>query len=183
MAAVYKIVFAGPSGAGKTEAIHTLSDDEVLSKEAAVYAPGQAGPASTVALDRGFVTLDNGDQLHLHGTSGHTGVDAMCGIVTTGSMGLVLLMDGRAADPLGDLCTSLDAFRHVIEQTRVVVGISRTRPSDRIIRPALADEMVARGLPPVVMSVDTRKKQDLIILLKTLIFSLPSPPRSTEASD
>ena len=90
MAAIYKIVFAGPSGAGKTEAIHTLSDDEVLSKEAAVYSPGQAGPSSTVALDRGFVTLDNGDQLHLHGTSGHTGVDAMCGIVTAGSMGIVL---------------------------------------------------------------------------------------------
>jgi hypothetical protein len=178
VAAVYKIVFAGVGAAGKTEAIRTLSDHDVLSTEASGTGNAESGTGSgaVVALDYGVVTLDNGDRLHLYGTSGRDGADFMCGIVTQGSMGMVILVDGSAADPVGDLRACVAAFRTVVNQTRLVVGLTRVAATDRTIRPAIAEALRSLGLPPVVLTVDARKKRDLMLLLSMLILSLGPAP-------
>lgn len=183
MAAVYKIVFAGMGAAGKTEAIRTLSDHDVLSTEASGTGHPDSGTGALVALDYGVVTLDNGDRLHLYGTSGREGTDFMCGIVTQGSMGMVILVDGSAPDPVGDLRACVAAFRAVVNQTRLVVGLTRVAATDRTIRPAIADALRSLGLPPVVLTVDARKKRDLMLLLSMLILSLGPKPGAERAPE
>ena len=71
MANVYKLVFAGPVGAGKTTAIQSLSDIEVVRTEAnATDEVRLLKQTTTVAMDYGRMNLPNGDQVRLFGTPG-----------------------------------------------------------------------------------------------------------------
>ena len=71
MASVYKIVFAGPVGSGKTRAVKTLSDIEVVSTEAdATDDVKNLKHQTTVAMDYGVMNLANGDKVRLYGTPG-----------------------------------------------------------------------------------------------------------------
>ena len=58
MANIYKIVFAGPVGAGKTTAIKSLSDIEVVSTDASATDDVKLMKATTtVAMDYGLMRL------------------------------------------------------------------------------------------------------------------------------
>ena len=64
MPKTYKIVFAGPVGAGKTTAIQSLSDIEVVTTEAATSDDARFLKATTtVAMDYGLMKLASGDQV------------------------------------------------------------------------------------------------------------------------
>ena len=80
--AVYKLVFAGPVGAGKTTAVQSLSDIEVVSTESvATDETRRLKRTTTVAMDYGVMRLDNGDQVHLYGTPGQKRFDFMWDIL------------------------------------------------------------------------------------------------------
>ncbi len=68
----YKIVFAGSMGAGKTEAIKSLSEIPVLATEAFNTGIAQAHNKmqTTVGIDYGEITLDDGVKIGLYGTPG-----------------------------------------------------------------------------------------------------------------
>ena len=121
----YKIVFAGPVGAGKTTAIQSLSDIEVVSTEAkASDDVRKMKPTTTVAMDYGVMKLDNGDQVRLYGAPGQKRFDFMWDILTENALGLVVLVNAAAPDPVLDLRLYLDAFRALIDRTAVVVGVT-----------------------------------------------------------
>ena len=123
--AVYKLVFAGPVGAGKTTAVQALSDIEVVSTESvATDETRRLKRTTTVAMDYGVMRLDNGDQVHLYGTPGQKRFDFMWEILAETALGLVLLLKGDAADPVADLRTYVNEFRSFIDQTGLVVGIT-----------------------------------------------------------
>jgi uncharacterized protein len=173
MASVYKIVFAGPVGSGKTRAVKSLSDIEVVSTEAdATDDVKGLKQQTTVAMDYGVMNLANGDRVRLYGTPGQERFDFMWDILTKNALGLVLLLDGSAPDPVGDLRAYVAAFRTIIDQTAVVVGITHTELSDRTVRPAVAEAMAALGLPATVMSADARERADMVMLVKALMYSL-----------
>ena len=72
----YKIVFAGSMGAGKTEAIRSLSEVPVLATEA-FNTDSQAHNKmqTTVGIDYGEITLDDGVKIGLYGTPGQARFD------------------------------------------------------------------------------------------------------------
>ena len=101
MAQVYKLVFAGPVGAGKTTAIQTLSDIEVVSTDA--YASDEVRllkKTTTVAMDYGLMKLASGDQVRLYGTPGQQRFDFMWEILSENALGLVLMLKASAPDPV-----------------------------------------------------------------------------------
>ena len=70
MASIYKIVFAGPVGAGKTQAVKALSDIEVVSTEASASDEVKNLKArTTVAMDYGVMNLASGDRVRPSGLS------------------------------------------------------------------------------------------------------------------
>lgn len=173
MSSVYKIVFAGPIGAGKTRAVKTLSDIEVVSTEAAATDGVKRLKAeTTVAMDYGVMNLSNGDRVRLYGTPGQERFDFMWEILTENALGLVLLIDGSAPNPVADLRAYVSAFRAIIDKTSVVVGITHTSWGDRVVRPQIAAAMEEMGLPPTVMNADARERKDMVTLIKSLIYSL-----------
>ena len=75
MANVYKLVFAGPVGAGKTTAIQSLSDIEVVRTETNTTNKMRLlKQTTTVAMDYGRMNLPNGDQVRLFGKIGRAHV-------------------------------------------------------------------------------------------------------------
>lgn len=174
MATSYKIVFVGPVGAGKSEAIKVLSDIEVVSTEArASDHVALRKPHTTVAMDYGVLNLSSGDRVRLYGTPGQARFDFMWEILSENALGVVLLLDASAPDPLLDLQYYADAFRPVIQRSTLVVGITHANTrSERVLRPVVADELGRRGLPPVVLTVDARVRAQMCTLVKTLIYSL-----------
>lgn len=170
----YKIVFAGPVGSGKTTAIQSLSDIEVVSTEAnASDDVKKIKKTTTVAMDYGVMKLGNGDQVRLYGAPGQKRFDFMWDILTENALGLVVLINARAIDPMADLRVYLDAFRTLIDSTSVVVGVTHTdAQADVAVRRRLIQGMAGLGIPACVMDVDARSRADVAMLVKALLFSI-----------
>lgn len=173
MSTHYKIVFAGPVGSGKTTAIQSLSDIEVVSTEAkASDEVRKLKPTTTVAMDYGLMKLGNGDQVRLYGAPGQQRFDFMWDILTENALGLVVLVSAAGEDPVADLRLYLTAFHALIDRTAVVVGVTHTDRGDVAVRQRLIDEMSQQGIAPCVMDADARSRPDVSMLVKSLLFSI-----------
>ncbi len=169
----YKIIFTGPVGAGKTTAIDSISDLPPVKTDATASDMTKLRKAgTTVAMDYGVINLDDGEKIHLYGTPGQERFDFMWDILTTGGIGLVLLLDNTRADPFQDMHFFLDSFRDFITDTTVAIGVTQM---DLSTTPAISDyhqQLKKYDLKPPVFSVDARVKNDVSLLVQSLLFSL-----------
>ncbi|WP_150049923.1 MULTISPECIES: GTP-binding protein [Methylomonas] len=169
----YKIIFTGPVGAGKTTAISSISDIPPVKTDAtASDMTKNRKSATTVAMDYGVMNLAGGEKLHLYGTPGQERFDFMWDILTTGGIGLILLLDNTRADPFQDLRFFLQAFDKFIQQTAVAIGITQMDLSDK---PTISDyqqHLQHIKLKAPLFSVDARQRNDVSLLVQALLFSL-----------
>jgi signal recognition particle receptor subunit beta len=170
---VYKIIFTGPVGAGKTTSIAAISDVEpFVTEQIATDETKNRKEQTTVAMDYGMLKLDNNERIHLYGTPGQERFNFMWDILTDGGVGLVLLIDNKRANPLDDFAFFLESFKDFVEQTAVVVGITRM---DMAGKPSLEDyHRVMRELNMniPIFEVDARERKDVIYLVQTLLYCL-----------
>lgn len=169
----FKIIFTGPVGAGKTTAIESISDMPPVKTDAAASDMAKNRKSSTtVAMDYGIMNLAGGEKIHLYGTPGQERFDFMWDILTTGGIGLILLLDNTRADPFQDMKFFLDSFQAFIAKTNVAIGVTQMDLSDK---PAINDyhiQLQGMGLKPPVFSVDARVKNDVSLLVQSLLYSL-----------
>ncbi|MCK9619690.1 MAG: GTP-binding protein [Methylobacter sp.] len=169
----YKIIFAGPVGAGKTTAIHSISDVPPVKTDATASDMAKdRKSATTVAMDYGIMNLPGGEKLHLYGTPGQERFNFMWDILTEGGIGLILLLDNTRADPFLDMKFFLDSFSQFISKTTVAIGVTQMDLSDK---PTIADYQIKLkeiGLNRPVFAVDARVKNDISILVQSLLYSL-----------
>ena len=169
----HKIIFTGPVGSGKTTAIASISDISPISTdEAASDMTKDRKAGTTVAMDYGIMKLDGKERVHLYGTPGQERFDFMWDILSEGSIGLVLLVDNARPDPFKDMHFFLNAFKKFINDTQVVIGVTR---SDESSMPTIADyhrqiEGHKRKIP--VFEVDARERRDVSVLVEALFYSL-----------
>ena len=169
MASIYKLVFAGPVGAGKTTAIQSLSDIEVVRTEANASDDVKTlKKTTTVAMDYGLMKLASGDQVR----PGQKRFDFMWDILTENALGLVLMLRGNSPDPVADLRTYVTEFRDFIDRTSVVVGITHSDQGGWQTRQMVSRELVAMGLPPTAMDTDARSRAHMATLVKALIYGI-----------
>ena len=106
-----KIVFSGPMGAGKTQAIATLSDISVVSTEVKnTDLHINAKALTTVGMDYGEMTLEDGVSIGLYGTPGQERFNFIWPILSQGAMGVIILIDHAAQDPCGRSCPLFGYF-------------------------------------------------------------------------
>lgn len=165
-----KIIFTGPMGAGKTTAIGSISEvppirTDVKTTDSAM----QRKELTTVAMDYGFFTLDDGSKVHLYGTPGQARFDYMWSILTEGGIGLVLLLDNANESPLDDLVFYLDAFKDFIEKTGVVIGITRMDVASDLSLMDYQEVLMERGQVFPLFEVDAREPDDVKILIHALL--------------
>lgn len=170
-----KLVFAGPVGVGKTTAIACLSEIPPVSTDVkATDETLQKKENTTVAMDYGFMTLEDGQYLHLYGTPGQSRFDFMWDILTEGSIGLILLVDATSDDPAGDLDYYLDRFDNFVKRTGAVIGISRSDLTERNVFDELNERLVKRNQPLPIFEIDAREAEDVKILVHALLAVLES---------
>ncbi|RSZ58547.1 GTP-binding protein [Massilia atriviolacea] len=168
----YKILFTGTMGAGKTTAIAAISEvapivTDVLNTDASV-----AKERTTVGLDYGLLTLENGDRIRLFGTPGQQRFDFLWKILANKALGLIILTDNSRPDPLADLGMFLDGFADALATMPCAIGVGRlpSHPEPSLER--YADLLEARGMVLPIVEVDVRRRDDVTLLIDTLLAQL-----------
>lgn len=178
----YKLLFTGSMGAGKTTAINVISEIDPIKTDVENSDLASSNKATTTtALDYGQVTLVGGNVLRLYGTPGQARFDFMWEILGSGALGVVVLVDNSREDPLSDLREYMHAFRDTVQKSRAVVGIGRTETHPT---PSLDDyyaTIEALGLNAPILSVDVRRREDVLLLLDVLFTQIEAAESSDEA--
>lgn len=168
----YKIVVTGTAAVGKTTAINSLSDvPPVVTDECATDELSEVKATTTVAFDFGEVELEDGIVVRIYGTPGQERFRHMWEIIAEGALGFIILVDATRPDPVEDLAIYLTNFKQYIEETSVVVGITRGE-----LKPECIDDVYqyldSKSLAFPVMAVDPRDKADMTLLMLSLVAML-----------
>jgi signal recognition particle receptor subunit beta len=114
-----KIVIAGGFGVGKTTAVSAISEITPLTTEAAITSVAAdidrtgevpAKVSTTVALDFGCITIDDGLKLYLFGTPGQDRFGFMWHDLSYGALGALVIVDARRID---DCYPAVDYFEKI----------------------------------------------------------------------
>lgn len=169
----YKIIFAGPVGAGKTEAIRSLSDKEVVTtEEIASDDVKLMKKTTTVAMDYGIMKLPTGEQVRLYGTPGQKRFDFMWEILSENALGLILLINAENPDPVQDMKDYMESFVPLIKSSAMIVGITHAENMAWDLHERLSHELINMNIPANVMVVDARDKAQMAQLVSVLIYAI-----------
>ncbi|WP_432726444.1 GTP-binding protein [Variovorax sp. W6] len=173
----HKILITGTVGAGKTTAIGLVSEiapvvTDVHNSDASI---GKA--RTTVGLDFGQLTLDNGDRVRLFGTPGQARFDFLWKILARNALGLIVLTDNSRPDPLADLGVYLDGFAEALRTLPCVVGVGRMQTHPAPTLDDYAERLTATGRVFPILGVDVRSRSDVILLIDTLLMQLEADMR------
>jgi signal recognition particle receptor subunit beta len=164
-----KLVFTGSMGAGKTTAISAISEIPVVNTD--VRTTDEAAlrkEMTTVALDYGEMTLDEGQKLRLYGTPGQQRFEYMWPIIIKGALGLIILVDDAADDPIADLAIYINFFKSYIQEMPTVIGVTRTDLAQGPSMQAYYDYLQNQDLQLPVFPVDPRQREHVIMIIQTL---------------
>jgi len=165
----YKILITGTMGAGKTTAIRAISDVAPIVTDVANHDRSVDKERTTVGLDYGMLSLDNGDRIRLFGTPGQGRFDFLWEILARKALGLVILTDNSRPDPLADLTIFLDGFASSLATLPCVIGVGRLDTHPHTTLEQYADVLEARGLVIPILGVDVRQRADVVLLIDTLL--------------
>jgi signal recognition particle receptor subunit beta len=165
----HKIVFAGSPGAGKTTAIAAISDVPPLGTDVRNSDPTLKKDLTTVGLDYGELDLGGGERLRLVGTPGQPRLDFLWKSLANHALGLVILVDNSRPEPLQDLALYLDGFGHLLPEMACTIGVGRTESHPTPSLDQFIDFIAARGLPCPVLPVDVRRRDDVLLLIDTVL--------------
>ncbi len=171
----HRLLFAGPAGAGKRSAMAALCDGALATRDARFAFGPQAPPGEVLSYGR--LVLPPGGQLHLYGIELPRQARALAAAVDRGVLGLVLLVDNRAEDPLRDLDLGLGFLEQLPPGAGAAVGVTYT---DLLPRPGVAEYHAhlkrrcsrARIRPPPIFEVDARSPREVGLLVQALLYSI-----------
>ncbi len=166
----YKVIIAGPVGAGKTTAINSLTDKNSLMTDVAVSdeVTSKRKSNTTVAMDFGVVKI-NDDLAYVYGTPGQQRFNFMWEILSEGADGLILLLDNTRNYPYRDLKYFAESFSALIASQSLIIGVTRSDESDETPIEAYRQWLGELKLDADVKFIDGRKKEDVEQLVFALI--------------
>ncbi|WP_445115116.1 GTP-binding protein [Acinetobacter sp. WZC-1] len=164
----YKIVFGGTIGAGKTEAIKSLSEVDVVSTEA-INTDEQAHSKvlTTVGIDYGEILLEDDVVIGLYGTPGQDRFDFIWPVICKGAIGAVILIDHSRKGALDDLKFYYDSFSEYV--SNIIVGITHVDEDSSQLLKKYRDWMAIQNCIMPVFAVDARKRNDVLLMVESLI--------------
>ena len=168
----YKIVFTGSMGAGKTTAIGAVSETPPIVTDVTNNDASHGKERTTVGLDFGQFTLDNGDRIRMFGTPGQSRFDFLWKILSKNALGMIILTDNSRPDPLADLRVYLEGFADDLDIMPCAIGIGRLGEHPSPSMDDYIEELARHNRVLPVLEVDVRKRDDVILLIDTLLAQL-----------
>ena len=170
---INKVLFAGTVGVGKTTAVKAVSDAAVLTTDAAATDSTQIiKDSTTVAMDFSAVWLEDSIKVHVYGTPGQARFDFMWTVLSKGTTALVLLVDDSSDTIMADMQVYLDGFASLVQENRLVVGVTRVHAEGGSTDSALRryrDFFKQKNLSVPVLEADPRSRHDVIVLIRAAI--------------
>lgn len=168
-----KLVFAGPTGAGKTTAIASVADVPPVSTEMPLTS-GAMGEKTltTVAFDFASVRLDGSETLMLYGLPGQEHFEFMRPIVLAGALGTILVLNGADADLAAQCAHWMRAIRDVDDRMPVVVGVTQTENNPSFDIAVVRGVLRAQNATVPVFTFDARDKAQTSQLIRALLLQL-----------
>ena len=164
----YKIVFAGAMGAGKSAAIKTISQIEVLSTEAInTDTAAHQKSLTTVGIDYGEIILEDDIKVGLYGTPGQERFNFMWSVICKGALGTILLIDHSIDDPITALNEYLTTFKEI--STNIIIGITHVDEKATQNTSIYRDWQQKQQHTYPLFFVDARAKEDVLLLVDALI--------------
>ena len=164
----YKIVFGGTMGSGKSSAIKALSEIEVLSTEALnTDLESHEKMLTTVGIDYGEITLDDGVKVGLYGTPGQERFEFIWAVICKGAIGTIVMIDHTAENPLIDLEQYVQAFQPF--GNNIVIAVTHIDRKPERTLSIYRDWLKTRELNYPLFFVDARQQDDVLLLVETLI--------------
>lgn len=169
----FKIIFAGSMGAGKTTSIQTLSDIDVVSSDVAnTDRKAHSKLLTTVGIDYGQLTLPPDTKIGLYGTPGQERFELVWRIVTEGALGAIILIDSSSPKAKEELTYYVKYF-HEHNMKHIVVGITHIDlPNGHLTMNEGFEILQSQNLVFPVFEVDARKRDDILLLVESLIASI-----------
>lgn len=171
----YKIIFAGNMGAGKTSAVQSLSEIDVISTDVVNTDRGAHSKLmTTVGIDYGQIILPPDVKISLYGTPGQERFEAVWRVVTQGALGAIVLIDSTSDKAKEDLPYYVDYFAKY-NIRHIVIGITHTNETERTQHISLEDcfsILQSQSMVYPVFAVDTRIKEDVLLLIDCLLSSI-----------
>jgi len=171
-----KVIISGGFGAGKTSFVTAVSEIKPVRSEAAMTDRGEmvddrslldAKTMTTVAMDFGKMTADEGLVLYLFGTPGQDRFGFMWDDVTRGALGALVLADSRRLD---DCYPAVDYFE--ARKVPFIVALNQFEGAPVHDRDEIRDAIVLNPKTPIV-TTDARSPRSarfaLVALLEHLL--------------
>ena len=166
----YKIVFAGSMGAGKTAAIRSLSDIPVLLTEALnTDDRSHSKMETTVGIDYGEITLEDGTKIGLYGTPGQSRFDFIWPVICQGALGAIIVIDHTVNDPIQELESSIEVFQEYTNN--IAIGITHSDLESPHFTQIYRDWLIQPDLYTPLFCRCT-SKDNILLLLEALITSI-----------
>lgn len=173
----HKILITGSVGAGKTTAIGCVSETAPVMTDVPNSDASIDKQYTTVGLDFGQLTLDNGDRVRLFGTPGQARFDFLWKILARNALGLIVLTDNSRPDPLADLSLYMRGFAESLLTLPCVVGVGRLQAHPVPTLDHYAERLAAAGRVIPILEVDVRNRADVVLLIDTLLLQLEADMR------
>lgn len=174
-----KMVVTGPFNAGKTEFIRSVSEIDVVSTERKISKQTERiKDTTTVAMDFGRITVDEGLVLYLFGTPGQRRFDFMWEILSEGMLGFIVMVDSSRPETFREARSILETFR-AYAPTPYVVAANKQDLEDAWelddLRIALRLDQQVKMLPCIATDKDTVRKV-LLELLYAILAEIEQTP-------
>lgn len=162
-----KLVFVGPPGAGKSTAIRSVSDLPPVSTE---VQHSDEKRSTTVAMDFGEITLDDGEVVQLYGIPGQDRFEFIWPMIADSAVAAVFMLDARSPDPMAVLQGYLDSFASTVRDATCLLAITHSDQAVPRLDPhACVRHMRQRGVRMPVVEIDPRQRRDVIYVLDVLL--------------
>ena len=118
--------------------------------------------------------VDNGDRIRLFGTPGLHRFDLLWKIFSKGALGLIILADNSRPDPLADMSVYLNRFSEQLDTLPCAIGVGRLDTHPHPSLDDYANLLAEKNRTFPVIGVDVRRKDDVVLLIDTLLMPLES---------
>lgn len=160
---LFKIVFTGSIGAGKSTAIHTISTIGEINTN--------FSEKITNTMDYGQLYLPDNEKLDLYGTLGERRFGFMSKTLCEGALGLIVLINNTHENPFDEVDYYLNLNADFLKNNPAVIAITHY---DKVNTPSIENYqsyLQQRGDVFFVMPADTRKLKDVATLINALLLS------------